>query len=203
MAIKPNPTVEGGPSSHTVLICTFPAPQDCSAGNLGDVLVTKDSIQVKGHEGWTSWSRSHLSGTSMYHPCMEQRVLEYRPQVNMVTYATWNTTSNWQQEWDRGVGVTQLLKDWGRVCNLTDEKKKLLGDKIEMHREGYQKIKVSEIANMIFLGYSGSMSTQVGLSSSLSAIKGTKQNKIDRCRLTNRRSRFLQNCGRRRRDRAR
>jgi hypothetical protein len=202
MAIKPDPTLEGGPSSHTVFMCTLPVAQDCSAGNLGDVLITKDSIQVKGHEGWTSWSRSHLSGTSMCHPCMEQRVLEYRPQVNMVTYATWNTTSNWQQEWDRGAGVTQLLKDWGRVCNLTDETKKLLEDKIESHRAGYRKIKVAEIASMIFLGYSGSMSTQVGLNFSLSTIRGTEQNKIGKCRVPNRSSGFLRKCGRRRRDKS-
>jgi hypothetical protein len=88
----------------------------------------------------------------------------------MVTYAIWNTTLNWQQEWNHSASVTQLLKDWGRVCNLTDEIKKLLEDKIESHRAGYQKIKVAEIASMIFFGYSGSMSTQVGLNFFLSTI---------------------------------
>jgi hypothetical protein len=163
LAIRSAVTEDHRSSRHVVFICKLPFPYDSDIGSPGDVCITEDNIQVKNLEGWTAWVRSHFAGQSIRHLSMENRILEYRTQINMVTYAPWNTVSNWQQEWDQH-GVSELLNDWGRICNLTDKIHESLKGVIGSSKTGYRKLKVPEIARMIFLCYGGETSAQVRLS---------------------------------------
>lgn len=155
---------DGQQCAHKIFLCSSPLPEsDATFGELGDISITIDTIQVRSHQGWMLWTRSALERESTEHPSiLPKRVLEFRPQINMVTYAPWTTTSNWKKDWDNN-SADHLLGWWERVTNLSDETRRSLQEIIGFPKPSYRSLTASDIARMAFICYSANTSGQVRL----------------------------------------